>query len=134
MNKGSCLCGDISWQIDGDILMMSNCHCSMCRKIHGAIMVTFSIFPKAAFTIERGEDNLGRFDSSLPVHRYFCKTCGAPLFILADDAPDIVELATGTLDGGAHPGHAEGAESHIFVGSKIPWYEITDGLPQKDEY
>ena len=46
------------------------------------------------------------------------------------DYPDTVGVAMGTLD--QDPG--KGPESHIFVGSKAPWHEITDDLPQYDEY
>ena len=43
-------------------------------------------------------------------------------------------VSTGTLDDGAHPGHGDGKESHIFWGSKVPWFEPGDDLPKADEY
>ena len=40
MIRGSCLCGDVAWQVDGPVELMSHCHCSRCRKSHGAAFAT----------------------------------------------------------------------------------------------
>ena len=130
---GGCQCGAARYSIDAPAIETAHCWCGMCRKIHGAIMVTFSIFPKDKFTLEKGGDDLGCYRSSPPARRYFCKNCGCPLYILSDNHPDIVELATGTLDGGAHPGHPDGKLCHMWVGSKVSWHPITDDLPQYEK-
>ena len=41
MVKGSCLCGGVQYEVGGELNLMANCHCSMCRKHHGAAFVTF---------------------------------------------------------------------------------------------
>lgn len=130
---GGCQCGAVRYTLSAPARATNHCHCSMCRKTHGAIFVTFSELPKAAFRIDKGAENLRDYQSTPGTHRRFCKTCGCHLHIDVDSMPDIVFVAAGTLDKGAHPGHPKEAEAHIFVGSKIPWYEITDGLPQKAE-
>ncbi len=132
--SGGCQCGAVRYTVRAPATEMEHCHCSMCRKIHGAIFVTFAVFPRDAFSIDKGADDLATYDSSPKVHRKFCRTCGAHIMEVADDAPERVYVAVGTIDGGAHPGHPEGAIKHIFVGSKVPWYEITDGLPQHEEF
>ena len=48
--------------------------------------------------------------------------------------PENVYFSTATLDEGAHPGHPESAEGHIFWGSKVPWFDSRDDLPKADEY
>lgn len=66
------------------------------------------------------------------MHRRFCTTCGSHLFVDIDPMPEIVVLQTGNFDGGAEPS-PKVAESiyHVYVDSKVPWFEIKDGLPQK---
>jgi hypothetical protein len=65
------------------------------------------------------------------VHRRFCKTCGCQLFIDYDGEPDLAGYTPGTVDG--NPGHTTEMEWHIFVGSKVPWYQIENHQPQSDE-
>jgi hypothetical protein len=124
---GSCLCGTLQYEIDGPFTIMMNCHCSMCRKHHGAPFATFAGASRKGFRWISGEDAVQDFPSSEHGKRSFCRTCGtvAPLFMQG-----MVVVPVGTLDGDP----AMRVTAHIFVGSKAPWYEITDKLPQHDEY
>ena len=58
-----------------------------------------------------------------------CAACGSLLFSVVWDGA-YVHVALGSLVDapGIRP------TSHIFVGSKAPWFEITDGLPQFEEH
>lgn len=105
----------------------------MCRRLHGAVFASFAIVSRDNFMIDRGNETLQRYDSSAVAYRCFCSRCGSQIYSDVAKFPDIRFYAIGTLDGGAHPGHAAGKERHIFVGSKIPWWHITDNLPQADE-
>ncbi len=129
MVKGSCLCGGVQYEIDGDVELMANCHCSMCRKHHGAPFVTYVGVNTSQFRWVKGEDLVGDYESSPHLHRGFCRICGSNLPI---PIPGVERLfiPAGTLDDdpGARP------QAHIFVASKAPWVEITDDLPQFDEY
>ena len=131
---GGCQCGAVRYTVRAPATETRHCHCSICRKTYGAIFVTFATFPRDAFSIDKGEDNLVSYQSSPGNSRKFCRTCGAHIMEVVDDAPEEVYVAAGTIDGGAHPGHPEGAIKHIFVGSKVPWYEITDSLPRHEEF
>jgi len=64
MIQGSCLCGAIAWTASGPFDLMAHCHCSMCRKAHGASFATAVGSPIGAFRFERGADLVVRFDSS----------------------------------------------------------------------
>lgn len=130
---GGCQCRSVRYVIHAPAIETGHCHCSICRRLHGAIFFTYSIFPRDKFVFEQGEDNLSRYQSSEIITRLFCTTCGSHVVDLEDDGKDQIHVSTGTLDGGAHPGHSDTACRHIFVGSKVPWYEIADDLPQSDE-
>ena len=129
MVKGSCLCGGAQYEIGGEIKLMANCHCSMCRKHHGAAFATYVGVDTADFRWVKGEDLLVRYQSSPGHTRGFCRVCGSSLPVPDPGATNFF-LPAGTLDD--DPGVRPAA--HIFVASKAPWSEISDDLPQFDEY
>jgi hypothetical protein len=83
----------------------------------------------AEFRLLSGESAISSYQSSPGVRRTFCSVCGATLQFVRGARPDGFWLAVGTLDDdpSARPSH------HIFVGSKAPWFEITDDLPQYEQ-
>ena len=128
---GHCQCGTVHYRVTAAAEELYHCHCSMCRRVHGTLFATYAYLPRETLRIEKGEDNLSTFDSSDQVHRRFCRTCGCQLFIDYDGEPDLIGYTPGTVDG--HPGHTTEKERHIFVSSKVPWYEIENHRPQLDE-
>ena len=126
MLKGSCLCGGIRYESNGPVGKALYCHCSMCRKWHGSAFRARLAVPKSAFRLVCGEDLLVEYRSSADTIKRFCRVCGSPMMNSWDPDPDNYGLAMGTLE--TDPGVR--ASCHIFVGSKAPWYEITDSLPQ----
>lgn len=126
---GKCLCGAIAYEINGELGPIVNCHCSMCRRWHGAAFRTRCTVESKYFKWLQGEEHLSKYHSSKSVIKTFCKICGSNLISLYEDKPDYIGLPIGGLeqDPGSRP------IAHIFVGSKSPWYEITDNLPQFKE-
>jgi hypothetical protein len=130
MFEGACLCGEIRYRVDGEIEEFSHCHCSMCRQIHGAAFGTYAGVKSTGFRWLSGVSKVKSYTSSDGVHRTFCATCGSTLQALFDDEPDMIYLTMGTVQG--NPVHPE--PFHIFVGSKAPWFAITDDFPQYDKW
>jgi hypothetical protein len=126
MIRGSCLCGGMKYEIDGDLSGPLNCHCSMCRKATGAAFRSRAGVPTSSFRWVVGESLLSRFESSEFETRTFCSICGSTLVTISSVNPDMIGLSLGTLDDdpGIRP------TMHVFVGSKAPWHEISDDLPQ----
>ena len=129
---GGCFCGGVRYTVTEPAVDTHHCHCGICRKFHGAIFVTLSVFPRKAFTYDKGTENLGTYKSSEQVHRHFCKTCGCPVTLDLVGNPDLIAVATGTIDHGVWPGSPKDGLRHAFAPSKVPWYEISDKLPQKE--
>ena len=130
MFEGACLCGEIQYRVDGDIEEVSHCHCSMCRQIHGAAFGTYAGVKSTGFQWMNGTSKVKSYPSSHGVHRTFCAECGSTLQALFDTSPEMIYLTMSTVQGS--PAHPE--PFHIFVGSKAPWFTITDGFPQYDEW
>jgi hypothetical protein len=128
MISGSCLCRAVAWEIDGPLQWMSHCHCSRCRKAHGAAFVTYSAANAADFRFVRGSERIGRYESSPGFFRPFCSQCGS--VVPGDPWGPLVFVPAGCLDGelGVKP------EMHIFVSAKPPWVELNDALPRFDGY
>lgn len=130
MIKGGCQCGKVRYQADSAISDLSHCHCSMCRKLHGAAYATFARVERDRFHWTEGEDALKTYASSETIDRIFCSNCSSPLFAYYKPEPDALYLTMGTIDGNPDRPPAY----HMFAGSKAPWHEITDEQPQHDAW
>lgn len=53
---GSCLCGAVTYQIDGPIGDIIQCHCQKCRKANGTAYATNAPIAKADFKLTSGQD------------------------------------------------------------------------------
>jgi len=126
--QGSCLCGQIRYEIQGEPGEADYCHCSFCRKAHGSAFGSYLSIKPETFRWLAGEDKFGRYQSSSHSARIFCPNCGSPL--VAEIGGEYLGVTLGTVDGdpGVHP------SSHMFVKSKAPWHRITDDLTQYEEY
>jgi hypothetical protein len=129
MIQGHCECKRVSYQVDSEISEFSHCHCSQCRRLHGAAYATFAGVKADKFQYLSGEEYLTRYASSDDHERVFCGNCGSNILVSVDGYPDDLYLSMGAVDG--NPSLPEAY--HIFVGSKAPWHEITDSLVQYNE-
>jgi hypothetical protein len=124
--KGQCLCGEIRFSVDAIGDKMGHCHCSMCRKFHGAAFATYGEAKTVHFHWLSGELLLNTYDASNGTRRKFCSVCGSSLiFEEANPSGEIVEFALGALDTAI----SHTPNVHIFVGSKASWYSIEGDLP-----
>lgn len=127
---GSCLCGDVHYQYQGDPLVFQYCHCSRCRKITGSAHGSNIIVTPDQFQWTKGEEMVGRYE--LPEAKHFsvcfCKTCGSNLPWLTQSGKAVV-IPAGTLDDDpqAKPKH------NIYMASKACWYDSPEELPKYDE-
>lgn len=126
---GKCLCGAIEYEIEDKLGPIVNCHCSKCRRWHGAAFRTRCTVESKNFKWIKGEEHLSKYHSSETVVKTFCKICGSNLISMYDDKPEHVGLPIGGLE--QDPGQRP--LMNIYVKYKAPWYVITDGLPQYDE-
>lgn len=126
---GKCLCENVEYEISGELGPVFNCHCSKCRRWHGAPFRTRASVDVSQFKLLSGKESLTSFKSSENVTKYFCKVCGSPLHSTYVDKPNVIGIALGPLEGVESK-----PEANIFTASKASWYEITDGLPQFESW
>jgi len=118
--KGSCLCGDVSYQYSGDAMVFQYCHCSRCRKFTGSAHASNIIISPEQFQWITSEEMVGRYE--LPETKHFatsfCKKCGSSLPWKTQSGKAVI-IPAGTLDDDPDikPTH------NIFYTNKAPWYE-----------
>ncbi|SLN51755.1 Glutathione-dependent formaldehyde-activating enzyme [Roseovarius gaetbuli] len=123
MTTGRCLCGDISFKVNATPQGASVCHCRQCRKQSGHIWASAYV-AMADLSIS---GTVKWYAASATAKRGFCPNCGSFLFWKAH-AEDTMSFALGALDDPT----GITIEKHIFVADKGDYYDIADGVPQKD--
>lgn len=123
-HTGSCLCGAVTFRVEGLLGAPSVCHCGQCRKSSGHLWADTEV-PKAALTVTKDE-GLAWFQSSEKVRRGFCRVCGSSLF-WEPLYRDWIGIGMGAFDG---PTGVKVAK-HVFTAAKGDYYDIADGLPQE---
>ena len=121
---GKCFCGAVEYSVPDAFLYAMNCHCSNCQRTTGSAFKPFAGIERAKFAVTKGAGGLLIYGGD-KAHDAHCATCGSLLYSVVRDGL-WVHITMGTLVDAPtiRPTH------HIFVGSKAPWYTITDGLPQ----
>jgi len=128
--RGSCLCGSVKFEIDEFLPQAAHCHCSMCRKFHGASYATFATVFHSDFRWVEGTDLLKGYTAENGTTRTFCRRCGSSLtFSSPRAAKDEVEIALGAMDVDV----PIKPSAHIFVGSAANWTMLSDDLPQYEK-
>jgi len=127
--EGRCLCGAIRFEIRAPMVKFSHCHCSQCRKGHGAAFASYGRTKRKDLYVLSGKERIKAYASSESVRREFCADCGTSLFWSSNspELADWISVALGTID---TPFAAPG-QRHLHVASKASWYEIEDRLPRE---
>ncbi len=127
---GGCLCGAVTYRINGALRGIINCHCSKCRRFHGNFGAYTSVaFKDLAFVEDRGLKWYASVTDETPnVYRGFCAECGASLFWHPRDR-DVISIAAGSLD------EPTGLQTigHVWTSQIADYYEILDSLPRYEK-
>ncbi|MEE8118062.1 MAG: GFA family protein [Gammaproteobacteria bacterium] len=123
---GGCLCGAVRYEANAEPSRCMLCHCEFCRKHSGAPCLSFVHFPAENFRWVKGQPK--RFRSSEYAERGFCAVCGSTLTMHEEILQERVQVTLGSLD---DPGRVS-PDDHVWVQSKISWFDVADDLPRFD--
>jgi len=98
----------------------------MCRRNHGAAYVTWIALPRERFEVDRGAEELVRFESSSHGSRSFCGRCGTSLLCESTERPGEVDLPLANLEGEID----RPPQCHIYFDDRAAWTFAEDGLPR----
>ena len=122
---GRCLCGQITYEITGDLIATAVCHCDHCQRQGGAAFSVNLIAQESQMTVtgtlstfeDRGEKN-----DAVHVYRRFCGQCGSPIYSALVSPAGIIAVKAGTLDD--RSGVAPNVEA--WCDHKQPWVNLPD--------
>jgi len=128
--NGGCLCGAVSYEINGRLRGIVNCHCSKCRKFHGNFGAYTSIKYTNLILLERRGLKWYQSitDETANVYRGFCAECGSSLFWHPRDQERIA-VAAGSLD---DPIDLK-TIGHVWISQIADYYQISDDLPKYEQ-
>lgn len=121
---GSCLCGAVQFQADLPSKWCAHCHCSMCRKAHGAGYVTWVGFDSGHFRLLSGDHHLEWYESSKGARRGFCRSCGSSLLFESSRWPGETHIALACIDDPID----RAPQAHAFYDSHVDWMPVDDAL------
>lgn len=125
VQSGSCLCGEVRFEVEGDFEHFFLCHCRRCQKdtgsAHGANL--FSSTAKLKWL--SGSDKVTSFTLPSTQHsKSFCSKCGSALPNMQMDGKLLV-VPAGSLDTDVHIA----PNAHICMASKANWDDDLHNLP-----
>ncbi|MEM8753870.1 MAG: GFA family protein [Pseudomonadota bacterium] len=126
--NGGCFCGAVGYEVEDDFAYALNCHCSACRRATGSAFKPFGGIAIEKLRVVTGEAALMRYGDDA-AHDVHCGICGSLLYSVVRGGA-YAHVTFGTLADAP----SVRPTAHIFVGSKAPWFEIADDLPQHEEF
>ena len=125
--KGSCLCGAVTFHIGLPTMACLHCHCSMCRRNHGAGYVTWVAAGVSGFDVTAGEDQLTVYQSSTHGTRAFCSVCGTSLFCVNEQHAEIVDIPLANFDDPID----RAPDGHYYLANRVDWIPLDESLPDR---
>lgn len=124
--QGSCLCGDIGIAVTWPSKWVAHCHCSLCRRAHGAAFVTWIGMDAGQCDIDDPQAQLRWYASSPGAERGFCARCGCTLFFRSQRWPGEMHIVLANLHGDAD----RAPMVHAYWEERVPWIALDthDGL------
>ena len=124
---GSCFCGAVRFTATLPTKWVAHCHCSMCRRAHGAAFVTWAGFDEKRVAIDDRDSRLTWFASSPPAQRGFCGRCGSTLFFRSERWPGELHIVVANFETPLD----RAPQAHVFYDAHVAWFEPNDALPKK---
>ncbi len=129
--QGSCLCGDVQFFVQWPSKWVVHCHCSLCRRAHGAAFVTWLGMSETQCQVDDPASRLRWYVSTPGAERGFCNHCGSTLFFRSARWPGELHIALANLVGDADRLPSE----HVHWDAHVTWAKIDpeDGIDRKTE-
>ena len=121
---GGCLCGAVRFEVKTPTKWCAHCHCSLCRRAHGAAFVTWFGVERSTFELVAGSDDLTWYQSTPVARRGFCARCGSTVFFESERWADEVHIALAPMDGPLD----RSPQAHVYFDGHVDWVELGDKL------
>lgn len=128
--QGSCLCGEVRFEIDGEFERFHLCHCEYCRKDTGSAHAANLFSSSATLKWTAGEEKVTQF--TLPATRHsrsFCRSCGSAVPMIQMNGALLV-VPAGSLNSEVRIK----PDAHIFVSSRAGWDDALGTVPMVEKF
>ena len=120
---GRCLCGQISYELSGDVIATAVCHCDHCQRQSGGAFSVNLIAMEGQLAVS-GElttfEDRGENDDAVYVYRRFCGSCGSPIYSAMIEPAGLIAVKAGTLDEKS----AVAPNVEAWCEQKQPWVDL----------
>ena len=133
IREGGCGCGQVRYRVEGEPILVNNCHCRLCQQQTGSTSVVNAFFESERVTLLQGEltDHTVKAGSGGPHVIVRCAACGAALW---SHYPRLGTLGTGVRVGTLDDSAAFRPDAVVFTESKMPWVALPEGIPAFEQY
>ena len=127
---GNCLCGNVSFEADGDIAFIGSCHCTDCQQVTGAAYA-INVFLKKDDVKISGETHEfdHKADSGNTLTKAFCPTCGSQMFGQNSKFDHLMHLRAGSINEKEHIQ----PQMNVYTSRKLDCVTLDDSIPAYDE-
>jgi hypothetical protein len=127
---GSCLCGAVRFDAELPSKWVAHCHCTLCRRAHGAAFVTWVGMDVTRVTLTDADGVLRFYESTPGADRGFCSRCGSMMFFRSTRWPGELHIARALFEADVD----RAPQVHVFWDRHVDWVALDpdDGLPRKN--
>ena len=122
--RGACLCEGVQFEVTPPTKWCAHCHCTMCRRAHGAGVVTWFGARSDSFRLTTGAEQLQWYQSSPAARRGFCRSCGTTLFFECARWPSEIHITRASVPGAID----REPQAHVFYDVRVEWLTLHDDL------
>ena len=125
--RATCLCGQITFQIEDAFAIAGYCHCTECQKFSGSGCSVWGRIEAEKVAITAGEELIEHYHKNETGRVAFCRRCGSSLYNRQQDGP-FINIRFGILDDAP----SVRPSLHVYYASRAAWDEAADSLPKFD--
>ena len=126
---GRCLCGAVSYSINGQPLGMGQCHCKDCQRASSTGHMSLARFRKDDIVIKGQTTSFAsRADSGNTNTRHFCPTCGSRIYGENSARPGVVNVSVGCMDD--HSWFSPGVV--VYAKDRAAWDHTSTSVPNHE--
>ena len=119
--KGSCQCGEVTYQLNEPPIMVVACHCKQCQKLSTSAFSITAVVESKSIKFSGNLKKWSRVADSGNVNAAkFCPTCGNRIYHYNPDEPSKIKLKPSNLS----DTRMIKPTVHVWVSEKQDWYEI----------
>lgn len=127
---GNCLCGQVSFEAEGDIAMQGNCHCTDCQQVSGSTFATLVFMKDEDVTISGTTKSFEhKVDSGNSLRKNFCPECGSQMFTYNLGRPGMTGMRAGQIN----EKDEIKPQFNVYVSSKVPCTMLDESIPAFDK-